>query len=377
MGVIHDNKGQAVGEYNPLNVRSVQSKWRAGFTGTQLNPDKWDIVQVGEGQTISVVGGELNVNMGIVPLAETIIRSKQLFDIPMRTMAHLIMSQRIANNEVFLELVSVDEVTGEPNGHSMAAWEISGITTTTGFYAVNGGDQPLLRSAAVTITSPATAGAIFEIEPTADECWFYTRTPDSAVARATAYVRNIQIPDPNLMYKFQIRIRNGVVAPATNTLVRSQFIGINDYAEITAEITAGRGNTNAGQAISTIPAGGSIATLTTAYVSPKSIFNSETVANIAAGATFTGTARDNSATSLYGWYRLRIFADQPLRIDVRCGASATVTLNRVQEVINVPANTVVVKDIPICARYIAIQATNTSGLATTAVEILSTQLGTL
>jgi len=86
------------------------------------------------------------------------------------------------------------------------------------------------------------------------------------------------------------------IAPASNTSVQLQFINVVDYAELTAEITAGRGSTAAGQGISATLAGGlTTATITAAANSPASVAaNVGNFANLsstvlAAGATYTGS----------------------------------------------------------------------------------------
>lgn len=357
-----------------MKVKSMQKKWRAGFTGTVLNPEKWDIIQVGTGQNINVVNGTMQITTGTTPNAETIIRSKEDFTIPVRAMINVALSQRIANQNFYVELVSVGHESGEPDSNSLAGWHFDGTSATTARYVVNGGDQPPLSTTGTT-QSTATAGAIFEIEPTVDEVWFFSRAIDSTAGRANSFVRHSQIPNPNLKYKLQIRVVNGAVAPASSTTFSSQFANVSDYAELTAEITAGRGSGVAGQAIATTPTGGTISTVTTTYVSPKSLVSSETTANINTGATFGGTVRDCGATLLYNTYRLRMFSNQPLRVDVRCGTSATLTSNRVQQTISIPADTVVVVDVPVCARYIGVQVTNVGTANTTTVEVFSVLLG--
>jgi hypothetical protein len=177
---------------------------------------------------------------------------------------------------------------------------------------------------------------VLELEPTNDECYFHGRLLDTTAARSNSYVRHQQIPEPNALYRFRIRVRNrqfingisavanngsgavritraahgfgtndvvtvadvsGVpgangsftitvidansfdlvgstftgaylntgwasvsrnLAPISNTDIKVQFVTIADYAELTTEITAGRGQSVAGQGLgvnvlSTIP----------------------------------------------------------------------------------------------------------------------------
>jgi len=258
-----------------LKIKSMQNKWRAGFSGTTLNPEKWDVVQQGAGQVITVAGGQMTITTGITANAETIIRSKEEFTIPARVMAHVMLSQRIANQEFHVELVSSNNDPLEPNSDSRIAWQFDGVTATSAKYNVNGGDQPLL-SATATVNSTATTGAVFELEPTADEAWFFSRLHDNTAGRAFSFVRHSQIPNPNLKYKIQIRVKNLAVAPATSTTFTSQFVNCSDYAEITAEITAGRGNAVQGQGIyATV--GGTVATSGTVTIAGTVAHDATTV----------------------------------------------------------------------------------------------------
>jgi hypothetical protein len=233
-----------------MHIKPSEKKWRAGFTGTSLNPAKWQTVQTGAGQTITVVNGELQITTGTTINAETIIRSIDTFTIPFRTMMQIKLSQRIANQEFYFEMVSVNPTTLLPDGDSVCGWQFDGVTATQAKYVVNGGDQPAVVSAASTVSTTASPGSIFEMEPTNDDCWFFTRVVDSTASRANNYVRNTQIPDPNALYKLQIRVKNLGTAPASSTTFSSQFVSVSDYSEITAEITSSRGSNNAAQAMS-------------------------------------------------------------------------------------------------------------------------------
>ena len=105
-----------------------------------------------------------------------------------------------------------------------------------------------LVSAASTIPTTAS-GSFFELEPFADESWFHGGALDSTSARSNSYRRHQQIPDPNALYKLRMRWKNGAIAPASNTNAVIQYVALQDYAELTAEITAGRGQSVAGQAL--------------------------------------------------------------------------------------------------------------------------------
>lgn len=354
-----------------IKVNSMQQKWRAGFAGTQLNPNKWEIVQTGAGQSIVVANGELQINAGTTANAETIIMSKQTFSVPHRMMAHVKLSQRIANQEFYVELVSVDRDTEEPNSDSRAGWLFNDITATSAKYTVNGGDQPILTSALVTVPTTLT-GAIFEVEPTADEAWFFTRSVDTTTGRTNSYVRHSQIPNPNLLYKVQIRVKNLATAPASNTIFSSQFVNVSDYAELTAEITAGRGGSVAGQALATTPT--SLPTLpmvTTSNIVAKNLQTVFTTTPIAVGTPFVSTSVMGDATSamVYTKLRVRFLFNQPVKVEFFNGTATTATGvgNIMVHEENVLANMCTVIEVPLFQRYIYVRITN-MGSATTTVN---------
>lgn len=357
-----------------LPVQSIQKKWKDDFSKTTLNEEKWEVVKTGAGQTIDPsIAGDCRINTGTTPDAETIILSKEFFTIPMRGLFGFQISQKIANQEFYLEFVSVDKATGVPDGKSKVAWKISGTDSTTTSNArtmTQAGGMTPVESGNLSVSVAQTTSALYELELFSDEIWYHTRTMDSTAGRAYSSVRHNNIPDPNAYYKVQIRVKNGSTAPASNTMLQLFFVNVVDYAELTAEITAGRGGASAGQSIATNVTGGSLSTVTSAYVAPKIAYNTEFSASINAGTTSTGSNRTTGTTPIYTIFRIRAFSANAMRIDVRSGTSTTVTSNRIQQVIDVPANTVVIVDVPICAPNIGLQCTNLGASAVTP-EVLS------
>lgn len=312
-----------------LKIKSMQKKFRDSFNGQEVNASRWDVAASGGGMAVSVADGTLTVSTGTVLDDEISVTTRAAFTVPLRAMVAINLSQRIAGQSVWLELVGVDPVTGEPDGRNAAAWRLDGASPTLANYEVQSEGAPRLASAsASTIPSTAPTGwSVLELEPTNDECWFHGRLVDSAAARSNSYVRHQQIPEPNALYKFRIRVRNrqfvnGVSAvanngsglvritraahgltsgdsvtvadvsgvpgangtftvtvidansfdlvgsafagsyvntgwvsfsrnlgPATGTDLKVQLVTVADYAELTTEITAGRGQSVAGQGL--------------------------------------------------------------------------------------------------------------------------------
>lgn len=244
-----------------VKVKSVQKKWRDSFTVVGA-PDsaKWDTT-VGAGGSASIVtAGVLRLSNGNTTAnSETFVLSKETFTIPFRVSIGLVLSQRIANATFFVEAVSVDPSTGIPDGNHCLAWAFEGTSATQGIYEVQNGGLARLRSAASTVVTTASNG-VYELEAFADEAWFHSGTLDAVTQRANSYRRHQQIPDPNAVYKIRLRWRNGATAPVSGTNADIQYLSVQDYAELTAEITAGRGNSVAGNAMSVLLAGATAAT---------------------------------------------------------------------------------------------------------------------
>ena len=321
-----------------LKIKSMQKKFRDSFNGTEINPARWEIAATGGGITHTVADGAVTISSGTTLDDELTLTSRTTFTIPLRVMVAVNMSQRIVGQSVWLELVSIDPTTAQPDGRSAAAWRLDGASATLANYEVQSEGAPRLGSTSgSTIPTTAPAGwSVLELEPTNDECYFHGRLLDTTAARSNSYVRHQQIPEPNALYRFRIRVRNrqfisgisavanngggavritrtahgfatndvvtvadvsGVpgangtftitvidansfdlvgstftgaylntgwasisrnLAPVSNTDIKVQFVTIADYAELTTEITAGRGQSVAGQGLgvnvlSTIP----------------------------------------------------------------------------------------------------------------------------
>ncbi len=319
-----------------VKVKSIQKKFRDSWTRPVA--DQWDVVTSG-GTTIANSAGVLTIASGVTAGGYAEMLSKETFTIPFRAMVSLQSgATRQANNHHIIEALSVDPITGVPDGKHSMFFDIGGAASATVtnmlYYVQNGGLAPL-ASAASAILTTATYSVI-ELEPFSDECYFHSRPVDSPSGRANSYVRHQQIPDPTATYKIRIRSMNhqgfravtgavagpgnvirltvaahgytgtptiwaeylngvtngglpirgnytatvidantldltgtvfsgayvagsGLVAlaaaPAANINLQSQFINCQDYAELTSEITAGRGQTVVGQGLGVIITG--------------------------------------------------------------------------------------------------------------------------
>ncbi|MDD2722230.1 MAG: hypothetical protein PHH47_13080 [Gallionella sp.] len=280
-------------------ITSLVTAFRDDFPGNTMNAGNW-AATTGSGQDIVVAGSELSINAGVVPNSQTTVMGKIPFTVPFRVWFIYRLSQRIANQQFYLEVV-------DASGTMAAQYLLDGTYAYTAKYdAINGAVSPGATVAAVPVTS---ADSILEIQLFPDECWFSTRAVDSASSRGLLGVRTRNIPDPNTEYYLRIRAVNGAIAPASNTTLTLGAVCAQDISELSVEVVGGQGGTSQAQAIPIFASGGEVSV--TANLAGR--FYADTATPLAAGATFTGTSRwvgyGNPAT-LKGYYA-NVYADQP------------------------------------------------------------------
>ena len=230
--------------------------------------NNWDLIQTGAGQVISVLGAAggarfLNINTGIAVNSETIFQSKGSYRFPVKLAFALSMSQRIVNQEVFVELVSVNAAgvvetdvtfpsTNFNNALNAVGYKFDNTTATNAIYSVRGcGISELISaSTGVTVTTLATGSfpnflpaGIFEINSDMEEMVFQTRAIDSIVGANLIGKRTQYIPDPGKDYKIRIRVRNLGTAPASATDVRFHFVRLLDTTRFTVDFARHMGRT--------------------------------------------------------------------------------------------------------------------------------------
>lgn len=173
--------------------------------------------------------------------------------------------------------------------------------------------------------------------------------------------------------------RWALAAAPTAVTLTSQFINCMDYAELTAEITAGRGQIVEGQAIAARMVAGSVAAVTGTVALGAGSAQVGTVANTdnmywndsvvaqAAAATVTGAARDAGAAvgvaHRYAQFNAFAFADQAGTMRVECSTD-NITWRRVSVDVAVAASTPVILTVPVMARYFRVVYVNGATIQT-------------
>ena len=223
-------------------VSNTQKQMRDDFVG--FDPLKWDVVTATGDTPWSFTNGAVLVK-GLVSGSSSYLLSKAAFSIPFRLAVGLTMSQRIANQAVRVELVSLDPSTGLPDYDFVARWLFDGTSATTAKYGTDVNGQSTISSG-VTVVTTAGSG-YFEIEAAVDELWFHCSTVDSTSGRTNTYRKQLKLLDPERVYKVKIDVVN-VGVPASATTVTIPFVFVEDYTQTLVEILGGRGTLVPGSA---------------------------------------------------------------------------------------------------------------------------------
>lgn len=221
-------------------VEGLRKAWKRNFNGTALNTEVWQVVNKGAGQTYSVTGGQLTMNSGTGINEEMTIRSLAKFQIPFRVQITHTLASRIANNELYLEVVNAA-------GDTYAGWMFDGLVTTTGktTHANGGISQPASPTAGITITA-SSGPTIREIDVRIDCVEFADRGTDSTASSSVRATKTRTTLDPYEDYYIQLRSKNvGGIAPASSTAHIIEQVLVQDTNDVLVEVSGGRGNNSA------------------------------------------------------------------------------------------------------------------------------------
>lgn len=236
-GVVYPGGGQVAQRFDCNGASQITTMMRAlrdDFSGASLDPALWTVSQLAPGGSVSLSGGELNIATGTNANDETIITGAFPLSVPFRVWFIGRLSQRIANQEFYLEVVNAA-------GDMAARWLLDGTTATSGKYdSVNGGigSAPVVGSILTTVSD-----SILELQIFPDEVWFANRGADSISGKSSSYCRSRNIPDPGQDYYVRVRAKNLGSAPASSTTLTIGAVAVQDINELTAEITGGHGDT--------------------------------------------------------------------------------------------------------------------------------------
>ncbi len=372
-----------------ITVDSTQELARYDFSGSTL-PTEWNVLQQDNGTSVTVANSVLTIAAGTGAGATAIIRCTNKFRIKAYTRFVVSLSQRIANQNVYLELTNAA-------GTTYARYDFNGTTATTvQCQTANQGTA----NTAISVTCPITANyGTFDIYCDTNDVVFSSVASNSNTVKAGIATFDRLILDPDEDYFVQVRVVNGVTAPASNTNINIDAVVLQDLTGLKVDIIRGDGTASVSNAApvnvlaapSTTPVAGMAAhdaaasgnpvliggaanagvpgavsaagdvvrpwyTLNGAQVSPSpTLFFNETTTNLAASATFTGTSRDCGGTSatnitMYAAFNAVAFSAQAgtLRIEMSNDSS---TWRSASGDVAVAANVPVTLSVPVTTRY--------------------------
>ncbi|NTU58913.1 MAG: hypothetical protein HGB00_08385 [Chlorobiaceae bacterium] len=251
MGIVGNNRAQFRDEFFSFDTANV-----------------WDLVQTGAGMALNLGGNAsgsryLAISTGMTANSETILQTKASFMLPCKLSFGLSMSQRIADQEVFVELVSIDSSgavetstlfpsSNLNNAANAASIKFDGATTANAINIIRGYGVSELASGSLAFLTTAASGAppnffpatVFEINADSEEVVFGARAIDSLAGMTLAAKRTQNLPDTSKRYKVRIRVRNLASSPASSTDVRLHFVRVVNATQITVDMARHMGRTS-------------------------------------------------------------------------------------------------------------------------------------
>ena len=283
-------------------VGGTRVRWRRDFVDTTLAA--WDVAlgasTGGADWAVNAALGVVTVGMGTSPNAEYSLTSKQKFRLPGMLAVGIKLSQKIVNNEIYVELVSCDS-NGNIDETVVAAWRLAGsdsTSTATGRSEIRNGHTARIQSVNLT-TATQTSDGVLAIQARTETVSFLYRSIDSNSTYSIGQLKDSQGIDPNAWYKIRLRCKNGSSAPASNTVVTFSFVTYVDFTETRVEVTGGSGS---GSPATSVPVsvtnGGGV---TSPSLAASSNVTGLTVAKVLAAASTNATSVKNSSARLYGY----------------------------------------------------------------------------
>jgi hypothetical protein len=268
--------------------------WLEDFPGVALDGAVWTTLDAPAGTaTLAVAGSQLTIGAGTDINEIVSIRSIRTFKLPFRVQFVISLSQRIANNAFYLEVVNAA-------GDTYASWLFDGTTATNAKITNASAGQNVTTNPSAALTVATTASqALFEIDLRSDGVEWSDRVVDSNAAASVRALRSRNIPKPDEDYYIRIRSVNGGVAPASGTSLVVERVMVQSNTKFVAEVSAGRGNNAGNRAIPVShPLGG---TFSMNPVTPSTTMGAGSLGKVMAAATTNATNLKASAGRILGW----------------------------------------------------------------------------
>jgi hypothetical protein len=317
-------------DQTPITIDTENSTLKDNFPGTTLDTTKWTVNQAsGSATTYAITSSVLAINAQTTANDWIAFTSNQGFTLPFRVQVILQISQRIANNNFYVEVVNaagalvanLGSIVVEP-GVTQAAYLFNGTTNTTG--AVVAQNQGFKATADTNVGVNATSGyQTIDMECRTEDVDYAVRVTDAAGQQtSSSQMRSRSVLDPNETYYMQIRSVNGGTAPASNTTLSVEVVLVQDATRTVMEISGGRGNYAADKAVP-------VAVISNINVNPVPISRSATVTgspsvDVSFGTVVTHESKSSSA-NLFSFDFVSLDTTQDVYLQFFNATSATGT----------------------------------------------------
>lgn len=283
-------------------VSGTGQRYRREFTDASLSV--WDVVS-GSGHTVTAgTGPGLVVTTGTTINTETSLTSKATFSVPFKAAFGFKTSQKIANQDFFLEVVAVDPTDLTSRDETVvAAWRISGndsTTTTVARVETRNGQAARSQIGGNLTVAAQTSDGIYEIVVESDEVTFHNKGMDSSAQKSLSVIRNSVVPDPNRLYKLRYRFANTGTAPATSTTITSAFASVVDYAEMLVEVMGAQGAATGSSSLPVNITGGNVG-LSNGTIGASTGTTGTSMGKVLSAASTNATNLKSTAGRLYGY----------------------------------------------------------------------------
>lgn len=216
-----------------------KTQLRDDFEGVELSTE-WSAVY-GAGMSISIGGSNLTIGAGTVANAESSVTSLRAFRLPLRLQVLLRLTQRIANQDFYIELV-------DATGSLYARWRFNGTSATTALAETSSGTPNAGPSLGV---GSSVTGFVAEIALDRDRILFSERPIDSGSGATLRRTVNNRIPSEGTDLFVRIRAKNGAVAPASGTSLIVDYVLVYEHERLDVSVQSGHGISSGSAALAT------------------------------------------------------------------------------------------------------------------------------
>lgn len=282
-------------QHGNMAVGGVRQLWRDDFPGAAIDPVKW-AVTVDPGMTLSVGTSLVTVtpNAAAAYVGETVLIGQRRLTAPVRAVLGVKTSAaRVIGQYVLFELVAVNaDGTLDENNRIAFGNQITITTATSWTYTTVSDGEIVTANLANLASLTNTAGSLAEIIIDNEEVTVSTGLMASGRSIGAVSLQT-NLPDPSREYVVRIRIGTDATYVGAGANVVLYHVLVLDYAEVSTEITGGRGLSPASQSVPVSAQGPVAAGATATAVNPV-------IAGLLARNANPTTLNNNQNSYLFG-----------------------------------------------------------------------------